>query len=42
MAAILVAKQFSVSNEVIKQVLTTFPGVEHRMELVDNKKGVAY
>ncbi len=42
MAAILVAKQFSVSNEVIRKVLTTFSGVEHRIEFVRNKKGVAY
>lgn len=34
MCAILVAKQFNVSNEVINQVLTTFNGVEHRIEFV--------
>ena len=34
MCAIVVAKQFNVSNEVIKKVLTTFTGVEHRLEFV--------
>ena len=34
MCAIVVAKQFNVSNEVIKEVLTTFTGVEHRLEFV--------
>lgn len=34
MCAIAVAKQFDVSNEVIKRVLNDFSGVEHRMEYV--------
>ena len=34
MCAIVVAKQFNVSNEVIKDVLTKFTGVEHRLEFV--------
>ena len=34
MCAIVVAKYFNVSNEVIKEVLTTFTGVEHRLEFV--------
>lgn len=34
MGAIVVAKQFGVSNEVIKQVLNNFGGVEHRLEYV--------
>lgn len=42
MAAILVAKQFSVSNTIIQKILTTFPGVEHRIEFVKSKEGVAY
>lgn len=39
MCALLVAKQFNVSNEVIKEVLTTFKGVEHRIEFVKNVQG---
>ena len=42
MAAILVVKQFDVSNETIKQVLNNFAGVEHRIEYVTTKNGVAY
>ena len=34
MCAILVAKQFSVTNEIIQKVLKSFKGVEHRMEYV--------
>ena len=34
MCAVIVAKQFNVSNEIIKKVLTTFGGVEHRLEYV--------
>ncbi len=34
MCAIVVAKQFNISNEVIKEVLTNFTGVEHRLEFV--------
>ncbi len=39
MCALLVAKEFNVSNDVIKKVLTTFNGVEHRIEFVKNVKG---
>lgn len=42
MCAILVAKEFNVSNEVIKEVLTTFNGVEHRIEFVKNINGVDF
>lgn len=34
MCAIMVAKKFNVSNEVIKNVLNDFSGVEHRLEYV--------
>ena len=34
MCAVIVAKQFNVSNEIIKKVLITFGGVEHRLEYV--------
>ena len=39
MAAILAAKQFNVSNEVIKEVLNNFAGVEHRIEFVAKING---
>lgn len=39
MCAILVAKQFCVSNEDIKNVLTTFNGVPHRIEFVRELNG---
>lgn len=39
MAAILAAKQFNVSNKVIKEVLNNFAGVEHRIEFVAKIKG---
>ena len=42
MCAILVAKQFNVSNDIIKKVLTTFNGVEHRIEFVKNVNGVDF
>lgn len=34
MCAIVVAKEFGVSNQVIHNVLSVFPGVEHRLEYV--------
>ncbi len=34
MCAVIVAKQFNVSNEIIKKVLSSFGGVEHRLEYV--------
>ena len=39
MCALLVAKEFNVSNEVIKNVLTTFNGVPHRIEFVKEVNG---
>ena len=39
MCAIMVAKQFNISNDIIKQVLSTFNGVEHRIEFVKNVNG---
>ena len=42
MAAILAVKSYGVSNEAIKKVLTTFKGVEHRIEFVKKVKSVAY
>ena len=42
MAAIMVAKEFSVENEIIDKVLSEFTGVEHRLEYVDTVNGVRY
>lgn len=39
MAAIIAAKRYNVSNEVIQNVLYNFKGVEHRLEFVDNING---
>lgn len=39
MCAIAVAKQFHVSNEVIREVLENFSGVEHRLEFVKRVEG---
>ena len=39
MAAILVAKEFGISNEIIKEVLGNFAGVEHRIEFVRKLNG---
>jgi len=42
MAAILTVKQFNVSNEVIKEVLSKFGGVEHRNEFVVKINGRSF
>ncbi len=42
MAAIMVAKEFDVSNEIIRKVISNFKGVEHRLEYVDTVKGVEF
>lgn len=42
MCAIMVVKKFNVSNEIINKVLTTFGGVEHRIEFVKDLNGVSY
>lgn len=42
MTAIIVTKQYNVSNESIKEVLKDFNGVEHRIEFVRNINGVAF
>ncbi len=39
MIAIVIAKHFGVSNENIKNFLSTFTGVEHRLEFVKNLNG---
>lgn len=42
LAAIMVAKEMDVSNESISKILSTFAGVEHRLEYVDTVNGVRY
>ncbi len=42
MIAIMIAKQYGVENSVINEVITKFKGVEHRLEYVDNIKGVKF
>ena len=38
----MVAKEFNISNEVIKDVVYNFKGVEHRLEFCGEKNGVKY
>lgn len=38
-SAIMIAKEFGVSNEDIKEVISNFRGVEHRLEYVDTING---
>ena len=40
--AILIAKQFNVGNDVIKNVLKNFRGVPHRLEYVDTVNGITF
>ena len=42
MCAIIVAKTFNVSNEIIKDFFKEFKGVEHRIEFVRELNGVKY
>ena len=42
LGAISIAKEFSVSNEVIKDVISNFTGVEHRLEFVREINGVRF
>ena len=42
MAAIMVVKEFGVSNEIINKVISDFRGVEHRLEYVDTVNGVRF
>lgn len=39
MCAILIAKQFNIKNEIIRNVLEDFAGVEHRLEFVKKLNG---
>ncbi len=42
MAAILVAKEFNISDDVIRKVVYNFKGVEHRLEFCGEVSGVKY
>ena len=42
MAAIMVVKEFGVSNDIICKVISEFRGVEHRLEYVDTVNGVRF
>ena len=42
MATIMAVKEYGVSNEIIKEVVSNFKGVEHRLEYVDTVNGVEY
>lgn len=42
MAAIMVAKELGVSNEIIKRTISAFRGVEHRLEYVDTVNEVMF
>jgi len=42
LAAYLATRSAGISDEVIRQCLRDFPGVEHRLERVDEKNGVLY
>lgn len=42
MASILVAKKFNISNDIIRNVICNFKGVEHRLEYVREVNGVKY
>ena len=38
----MAVKEYNVSNDIIKKVVSTFKGVEHRLEYVDTVNGVEY
>lgn len=42
MCAILIAKKFNMENEIIKSFLSTFSGVEHRLEYVEEIHNVKF
>ena len=42
MAAIMAVKEYNVSNNIIFDVISSFRGVEHRLEYVDTVDGVEY
>ena len=42
MAAIMAVKEYNVSNDIIFEVISSFRGVEHRLEYVDTVDGIEY
>ena len=42
MACLLVIKEYKINQDVIKDVLKSFGGVEHRLEFVKEKNGISY
>ena len=42
MSAVMIAKEFNISNESILNTLKDFKGVEHRLEYVDKKEGIVF
>ena len=42
MAAIMAVKEYDVKNDIIRDVISHFKGVEHRLEYVDTVDGVEY
>ena len=42
MVAIMIAKEYGISNEIIVDTISNFKGVEHRLEYVDTVNGVKY
>lgn len=42
MGAVMIAKEYSISNEDIKKTLSTFGGVAHRLEFVDEIDGIKF
>ena len=42
MAALMVAKHFNVSDEIIRSVVNNFKGVEHRIEFVKELNGISF
>ena len=42
LGAIMIAKEFDVSNEIISDVISNFTGVEHRLEFVKEINGVRF
>ena len=42
MVAIMIAKEYNITNDIIVDVISNFKGVEHRLEYVDTVNGVKY
>ena len=42
MGAIMIAKEFDIPNESLKKTISTFKGVEHCLEYVDEVKGIRF